>query len=225
MSAIDVVVCDDHPVVRWGLKQILESDVPIGRMGEAGSAPELFTLVRTHDWHVVILDISLPGLSGMDALRQIKHERPRLPILIVSVHPPEHYAVRTLRAGAAGYLTKITAADELVRAVRTVVGGHKYVTSEVAERLAIDLERPFDRPAHEALTDREYQVLCLLGSGRTATEAAVTLCLSVKTVSTHRTHVLQKLGLKTTAELIRYVVEHDITCDGAHLARNGTSPV
>ena len=221
MGAVDVAVCDDHPVVRWGLKQILETDPVVGTVGEAATAAELLTLIRSQTWDLVLLDLNLPGLSGMEVLRQIKHERPRLPILIISVEPAEKYAVRSIRAGASGYLTKITAADELIRAVRLVVSGRKYLTNDVAEQLANELERPLDRPAHEALSDREYQVLCLLGSGKTATETACKLSLSVKTVSTHRSHVLAKLGLKSTAEIIRYVLEHGLAGDwtGAPEAR------
>lgn len=205
-----ILVCDDHPLSRQGLKSILLADKDVASVGEAGSVPELMDLVRSQPWDAVVLDINLPGRSGLEGLRQIKLERPRLPVLVVSFHDAEQYAVRTLRAGASGYLTKGVLPTELVKAVRVVAGGRKYVTSDVAERLARDLERPSDRPPHETLTDREFQILCLLGSGRTVSEIARTLALSVKTVSTHRVNTLRKLGLKSNLELIRYVIQHGL---------------
>jgi DNA-binding NarL/FixJ family response regulator len=203
-----ILVCDDHPVVREGLREILSSTEQVDKIGEASDADELFDAVRAQRWDAVVLDIGLPGLSGLDALRQLKQERPRLPVLVLSVHPADQFAVRVLRAGASGYLTKDTAAQELVKAVLAVAAGHKYVTSDVAEQLAAELERPAGRPSHERLSDREYQVLCLLGSGRTVTRAAEDLALSVKTVSTHRANILRKLALQSTAEVIRYALEH-----------------
>jgi DNA-binding NarL/FixJ family response regulator len=204
-----IVVCDDHPVVRMGLRELLvEND--LGPVAEVGSAPELLDLVRRGRWDAVLLDMRLPGMNGLEALHQLKQECPQLPVLMLSVHPAEQYAVRALRAGASGYLTKCAAPAELLTAVRTVMGGHKYVTSDVAEMLAMDLERPTDRPAHEVLSDREFQILCLLGTGQTVSEIARTLSLSVKTVSTHRAHILLKLGLETTAQIIRYALEHAI---------------
>jgi two-component system invasion response regulator UvrY len=203
-----ILVCDDHPVVREGLREILTAIEHVEKVGEASDAGELFDAVRAQRWDAVVLDIGLPGLSGLDALRQLKQERPRLPVLVLSVYPADQFAVRVLRAGASGYLTKDAAAQELVKAVLAVAAGHKYVTSDVAEQLASELERPDDRPSHERLSDREYQVLCLLGSGRTVTRCAEDLSLSVKTVSTHRANILRKLALQSTAEVIRYAIEH-----------------
>ena len=204
----NILVCDDHPVVREGLREILTSTEQVDTVGEACDACELFDAVRGQRWDAVVLDIGLPGLSGLDALRQLKQERPRLPVLVLSVYPADQFAIRVLRAGASGYLTKDIAAQELVKAVLAVAAGHKYVTSDVAEQLASDLERPADRPSHERLSDREYQVLCILGSGRTVTRCAEDLTLSVKTVSTHRANILRKLALQSTAEVIRYALEH-----------------
>lgn len=197
--------------MRRGLKGILSAESDVATVGEAGSAPELLGLVRGRSWDVVLLDIGLPGLSGIDALRQLKQERPQLPVLMLSVHAAGDYAVRTLRAGASGYLTKEAAPDELIRAVRTVASGRRYVTSEVAEQLAQHLAHPADRPAHETLTDREYQILRLLGSGQTVTEVARALALSVKTISTHRSHILRKLHLRSSADLIRYALQQGLT--------------
>lgn len=205
-----ILVCDDHPIVRQGLRSILLANPDVTSVGEAGTGAEVLRLVGTQPWDVVVLDINLPGLSGLDALRQLKQERPRLPVLMLSVHAADQYAVRTLRAGAAGYLTKGAAPDELVKAVRIVAAGRKYVTSDVAERLALDLEHPSERPPHEALTDREYQILCLLGAGKTPSEIARALALSVKTVSTHRVHALRKLGLKSNVEIIRYALQRGL---------------
>ena len=204
---MNVLVCDDHPVVRRGLKDILLADGGAATVGEASRATELLSLVRSRPWDVVVLDIGLPGLNGLEALRQLKQERPRLPVLILSIHPADHYAIRSLRAGAAGYLSKEAAPEELLNALRVVVSGRKYVTSEVGEQLALDLEHPSDRLPHEALSDREYQVLCLLASGATVTKVAADLALSVKTVSTHRVRMLKKLGLKTNADIIRYALQ------------------
>jgi two-component system invasion response regulator UvrY len=204
---MNVLVCDDHPVVRRGLKNILLADGCVATVGEASRATELLSLVRSRPWDVVVLDIGLPGLNGLEALRQLKQERPRLPVLILSVHPADHYAIRSLRAGAAGYLSKEAAPEELLNALRVVVSGRKYVTSEVAQQLALDLEHPSDRLPHEALSDREYQILCLLASGETVTKVAADLALSVKTVSTHRVRMLKKLGLKTNADIIRYALQ------------------
>jgi len=204
-----ILICDDHPVVRMGLRELL-LDNDLGPVAEAGSTSELLDLVRRGRWDAVLLDVRLPDKNGLEALHQLKQERPQLPVLMLSVHPAEQYAVRALRAGASGYLTKCAPPAELLAAVRAVITGHKYVTSDVAELLAMDLERPTDRPPHEVLSDREYQILCLLGTGQTVSEIARALSLSVKTVSTHRAHILLKMGLENTAQLIRYALEHGL---------------
>jgi two-component system invasion response regulator UvrY len=207
---MNIIVCDDHPVVRHGLTRIMQSEADVSCVHEAESGQVLIDLVRGRPCDVVLLDVSLPGRGGLELLRQIKQERPRLPVLMLSVHSAEQYAIRALRAGASGYLTKDSAPDELIKAVRTVARGHKYVTPEIAERLAHDLAQPSDRPRHETLSEREFEVFTLLAAGKTVTQIAAELYLSDKTISTYRTRVLEKLGLKSNAELIRYAVREGL---------------
>ncbi len=202
---IRILLVDDHAVVRTGLKQILAEAIPGSSFEEATSAEEALERVRASTFDIVILDISLPGESGLDALKEIKQLHPRLPVLILSVYPEEEFAVRTLRAGAAGYVTKQSASMELVDAVKKVVGGGRYVTSALAERLAREVQKGAERAPHERLSDREYQVFRLLGLGKSVTQAAQYLSLSVQTISTHRTRILQKMGMKSNADLIEYV--------------------
>jgi two-component system invasion response regulator UvrY len=205
-----IIVCDDHPVVRQGLARIMSAELDVALLREAETAHALLELVRERPPDVVLLDVGLPGRSGLDVLQQIKQEHPRLPVLVLSVHPTNQYAIRALRAGASGYLTKDLASAELVRAVRTVTSGHRYVTPDVADRLAADLERPDDRPLYDALSDREFEVLILLAAGRSVMQIAQELCLSDKTISTYRCRILQKLNLKTNADIIRYAMRHGL---------------
>jgi two-component system invasion response regulator UvrY len=205
-----IIVCDDHPVVRQGLARIMSAELDVALLREAETGHALLELVREQPPDVVLLDVGLPGRSGLDVLQQIKQEHPRLPVLVLSVHPTNQYAIRALRAGASGYLTKDLASAELVRAVRTVTSGHRYVTPDVADRLAADLERPDDRPLHDALSDREFEVLILLAAGRSVMQIAQELCLSDKTISTYRCRILQKLNLKTNADIIRYAMRHGL---------------
>jgi two-component system, NarL family, invasion response regulator UvrY len=205
-----IIVCDDHPVVRQGLARIMSAELDVALLREAETAHALLELVREQPPDVVLLDVGLPGRSGLDVLQQIKQEHPRLPVLVLSVHPTNQYAIRALRAGASGYLTKDLASAELVRAVRTVTSGHRYVTPDVADRLAADLERPDDRPLYDALSDREFEVLILLAAGRSVMQIAQELCLSDKTISTYRCRILQKLNLKTNADIIRYAMRHGL---------------
>ena len=207
---IDVIVCDDHPVVRHGLAWIIQNNMNVS-LREAESGHVLIDLVREKRADVVLLDVGLPGRGGLDVLRQIRQEWPRLPVLMLSVHPAEQYALRALRAGASGYLTKDLAAQELVTAVKTVAGGHRYLTAEVAERLADDLGRDTDRDPHETLSDREYEVLSLLGAGRSVRQIASELCLSYNTISTYRSRIFSKLGLKNDAQLVRYALQHGLS--------------
>jgi two-component system, NarL family, invasion response regulator UvrY len=207
---IDVIVCDDHPVVRQGLAWIIQSNMQGASLREADSGHALLDLVRQKPGDVVLLDVGLPGRGGLDVLRQIRQEWPRLPVLMLSVHPAEHYAVRALRAGASGYLTKDLATQELVNAVRTVAAGHRYLTAAVAERLADDLNRTGDGEPHEVLSDREFEVMTLLGSGKSVRQIATELCLSYNTISTYRARVLTKLGFTTDADLIRYTMRHGL---------------
>jgi len=202
---IRIFLVDDHAVVRHGLKQILSEAIPGSSFQEAGSAEEALARVRASSFDIVILDISLPGESGLDFLKEIKQIQPNLPVLILSVYPEEEFAVRTLRAGAAGYVTKQSASTELVDAVRKVVGGGLYVTAVLAEKLAEDVQKGAAQAPHERLSDREYQVFRLLGLGKSVTQAADELSLSVQTVSTYRSRILQKMGMSSNADLVEYV--------------------
>lgn len=207
---INILIADDHTIVREGLKQILAETADIAVEGEASSGQEALNKVRTGNFSLVLLDISLPGMSGLDVLKQIKCLKPDLPVLILSMYPEEQYAIRTLRAGASGYLTKESAPNELLEAIRKVAQGRKYITTTLAERIAVDWETESDKPRHEILSDREYQVLCLIASGRTVGEIAEELSLSVKTVSTHRSRVLKKMGLENNAQLTHYAIKHNL---------------
>jgi two-component system, NarL family, invasion response regulator UvrY len=207
---MNIIVCDDHPIVREGLARIIQAESDVASVHEADNAQHLLDLVRDRPWDLVVLDVTLPGRNGLDVLRQLKQERPRLPVLMLSVHAADQYAVRALRAGASGYLTKDLAPNELIKAVRTVTKGHKYLTAEVADRLAHDLERPADRPRHESLSEREFEVFVLLASGRSVKEIAAELCLSDKTISTYRTRILEKLDLRSNAEIVRYAVREGL---------------
>lgn len=207
---IDVIVCDDHPIVRQGVARILLATEDVQSVREAGSAQELLELVREGPCDAVLLDVGLPGRSGLDVLRQLKHERPRLPVLVLSVHPADQYAVRALRAGASGYLTKDMTPQQLVDALKVVMEGRKYVTPDVADQLATTIERPTDLPPHETLSDREYEVLSLIASGKSVKQIARDLNLSDKTISTYRSRVLAKLSLKTNADIIRYAIRQGL---------------
>ncbi|HVU02509.1 MAG TPA: response regulator transcription factor [Polyangiaceae bacterium] len=204
---IQVLIADDHVVVRKGLRQILSEvpDIVVG--GEAESVEEVMALVRREAWSVAILDIKLKGGSGLDLVPRIRKERPGLPVLILTVYPEDQYAVRAIRAGAAGFLTKESATEKLIEAVRKVASGGRYVSPEVAETLASVLAGESGGEPHERLTDREFEILKMLGSGQTVSEIATTLGLSVKTVSTHRTRILGKMNLRTNAELMRYAMQ------------------
>jgi two-component system invasion response regulator UvrY len=205
---ISVFIADDHTIVRQGLKQILSDTADIRLAGEAATGQETLQLVRGGTCDVLVLDINMPGISGLDILHVLRQEQPELPVLVLSIHAEDQYAIRCLKAGAAGYLTKESAAEELVKAIRQVVTGGKYVSLGLAESLAMRLNETGDRPRHDTLSDREFQVLQLMGAGQTATEIAGSLSLSVKTVSTYRARILEKLGLKSSAEIIQYAVQH-----------------
>jgi DNA-binding NarL/FixJ family response regulator len=202
-----ILIADDHAVFRRGLKETIGEAFPKVTFGEARTAQETIDWVRRQDWEVVILDISMPGKSGLDILDDLKRLRPKLPVLILSMYPEEQFARRALKSGAAGYLTKESVPEELQTAVRRVLAGGRYVSSTLAEKLAHDLRRGADTPAHELLSDREFQVLRMIASGKTVKEIADEISLSVKTVSTYRTRILEKTGMKTTAELIRYALQ------------------
>ena len=205
---IKVLVVDDHPIVRQGLKQVISEESDMAVLGEAQNSQEVFELIREQDWDVVVLDITMPGRGGLDVLRDIKHEWPKLPVLMLSVHPEDQYAVRTLKAGASGYLTKESAPEELVRAIRKILRGGKYVSSTLAEKLAFHLESETERPLHESLSDREYEVMLMIASGKTISAIAGEMSLSVKTVSTYRARILEKMQMKGNADLTYYVIKN-----------------
>ena len=207
---IRALIADDHAVVRQGLIQILGNIPEITVAGEAINGQEVLDKVRAESWDVVILDISMPDRSGLDILKQLKSERPKLPVLVLSMHSEDQYAVRALKAGASGYLTKDSAPDELVKAIRKVVSGGRYVGSCLAERLAFEIGADSSKLPHETLSDREFQVLRLIASGKSVTEIAAELYLSSKTVSTYRVRLLQKMNLKTNAELMHYAMQNHL---------------
>jgi two-component system invasion response regulator UvrY len=208
---IKVLIADDHPIVRQGLRQILAETPDLEVAGEAVNSQEALDQVRGGGWDVLVLDITMPGRSGFDILKELKYEQPDLPVLVLSIHAEEQLAVRALKAGASGYLTKENAPKELVKAIRKVVSGGKYISPRLAETLlALDLDPASDRPRHETLSDREFQVMQLMAGGKTLTEIAEELSLSARTVSTYRTRLMEKLNLKTNAELMRYVLEHGL---------------
>ena len=205
---INILIADDHAIVREGLKQILADMADMVVTGEAADGQEALRKARTEAWDVLVLDITMPGRTGFDILQALKQEHPDLPVLVLSMHAEEQFAVRALKAGAAGYLTKESAPDELVKAIRQVVAGRKYVSANLAELLALSLDSATDQPRHATLSDREFQVMRLLAVGMTATQIAEGLALSVKTISTYRTRILEKLDLKNTAEIIHYAIQH-----------------
>ena len=208
---IRVLIADDHAIVRRGLKQIIEDTGEMQVVAEASSGIEALRGIRAHECDVVLLDISLPDMSGIDVLKQVHAERPHLPVLILSIYPEDQYASRLIKAGAAGYLTKESAPPEVIGALQRVAGGKKYISPAVAEILANEISDPEEKLPHQTLSDREYQIFLLLASAKTVSEIADTLALSVKTVSTYRTRILDKMHLDNNAELMRYAVDHDLT--------------
>lgn len=206
---LKILIADDHPVVRKGLKQIIGEIPDMVVADEATSGSEVLSKVREGNYDVVLMDISMPGKDGIEALTQLKDERPDLPVLMLSMHPEEQFAVRVLKTGASGYLNKESAPEELIAAIRKVASGGKYVSSSLAERLASLIQKATELP-HESLSDREYEVMSLIASGKTVTEIAKELSLSVKTISTYRSRILEKMGMKNNAELIYYAVKNHL---------------
>jgi len=207
---IRVLIADDHAIVRKGLRLIAKEQASEIEVDEAENGQEVMEKIHQSRYDVLVLDISMPGRNGLDILREVRHALPSLPVLILSMHPEEQYAIRMLKSGASGYLTKDCAPDQLVPAIQKIARGGKYVSDMLAEQLLFNLTGEANRPPHELLSDREYSVLVLIGQGKTPTEIAEQLILSVKTVSTYRTRVLEKLNLQSTAELIRYVIENNL---------------
>ena len=207
---IRVLVADDHAVVRRGVVQILAESPHIVVAGEAATGVEVLQAVRENDYDIILLDIAMPGGSGLEVLKQLRSLDPNVRVLILSMYPEKQYAVRALKAGAAGYLTKDSAPDELIEAIDRISQGGKYITRSLAQELAGELGGKAGQDPHEALSDREYQVMRLLAAGKNVTEIAAQLSLSVKTVSTYRARILEKLDLKTTAEIMRYALERGL---------------
>jgi DNA-binding NarL/FixJ family response regulator len=205
-----ILIVDDHEIVRDGIRRIFDEQPGSMAFGQAGTAEEALSLAREEDWDVVVLDLSLGGRSGLDVLKTLKQIRPRLPVLILSMHSEEQYARRAFKGGAGGYLTKDSPRAELLNAIKKVINGERYVSASLAEKLVFDIERGTDRPPHEALSDREFEVTKLIASGKTVTEIAGILSLSDKTISTYRARILEKLNMKTTAEIIRYAIQNKL---------------
>jgi DNA-binding NarL/FixJ family response regulator len=207
---IKVLIADDHTLVRKGLKEILSETSDIVVADEASNGQEVLDKVSTNDYDVILLDLTMPVKSGLDILKQLREEKPHIHILVLSMHPEEQYAVRILRAGASGYLTKASATDELIEAIRKVSSGGKYISSTLAEKLALALEEGVEKPLHESLSDREYQVMCIIASGKTIKEIADELNLSINTVSTLRTRILKKMKMKNNAEITYYAIKNGL---------------
>lgn len=207
---IKVLIADDHAIVRQGLKQVLAEadDMQVG--GEATNGLETLEQIRNHDWSVVVMDMSMPGRSGIELIKLAKAERPKLPILILTMHSEDQYAMRALQAGAAGYMTKESAPDQLVNAIRKVAAGGVYVSAATAEKLAQNIRPGNEALPHTRLSNREFEVFQMLTSGVSLSEAAQKLSLSVKTISTHKTHILAKLNLANQTELVRYAIKHGL---------------
>lgn len=207
---IRLLVVDDHAVVRSGIRHVVQESADIAVAAEAGSGAEALELSGKNEFDVILLDISMPGRGGLDVLKELRQRNTKAAVLVLSIYPEEQYAVRALRSGAAGYLTKESAPEELIAAIRKVASGGKYVSAALAERLATTLGTPSGGLVHETLSDREYQIMCIMASGRTQTQIAGELSLSVKTISTYRARILAKTGLKSNAEITRYAIENKL---------------
>ncbi len=205
-----ILIADDHAIVRMGLRQIVEQMAHVS-VEEVVNGQEVLVKIREERWDALILDISMPGGNGLDVLQEVKHMLPNLPVLVLSVHPEDQYAMRVLKAGASGYMNKDCAPGELLLAIQKVIAGGKYISPTLAERLAFVISGNFDGLPHEILSDREYRVLVMIGSGKSVSEIANELTLSVKTVSTYRTRVLEKLNMRNNAELIRYTIDKQLS--------------
>jgi len=205
-----VLIADDHPVVRHGLKQILASESNLSVVGEAKNGNEALEMARQLDWDVAVVDYSMPGMSGLELLKQFKREHPNRPVLILSMYPEEVHATRVLKAGAAGYLNKASACEELAHAIRKIAGGGKYISPSLAEKMVFELGPDAQKPLHEELSDREYRVMWLLASGKQVKQIAKEMFLSASTISTYRSRIFRKLQLTSNAGLVRYAIKHQL---------------
>lgn len=207
---INILIADDHEIVRRGLKQLIAEQADMTVVGEAENVAQALTLCHQQPCDVILLDISMPGRSGLELISELKQQRHAPKVLVLSTHPEDQYALRVLKAGAAGYVTKTAATEELIKAIRKVYEGRKYISESVADRLVFDLGKPSEQALHESLSDREYQVLVMLGAGKTVGQIADALSLSVKTISTYRSRILLKMNLENTAQLIAYALENHL---------------
>lgn len=207
---IRILIADDHPLFREGLRGILAGCPDITVSGEASNGQEVLEKVWNNEYDMVLLDIAMPGTQGLEVLKRLKNEKPKLPVLVLSMYPEEQYAVRVIKAGASGYLTKESASEELITAIRRISGGRKYITSSIAERLADDVEPTAEKPLHDTLSDSEFEVFRMIAAGKTTTQIAEELFLSAKTISTYRSRILEKMKMKTNAELIHYAIKHNM---------------
>jgi DNA-binding NarL/FixJ family response regulator len=205
-----ILIADDHAIVRHGLKQILADEFKKATFGEARNGQEVLDSIWKQDWDVVVLDITMPGRSGLEVLREVKKAKPRVPVLVLSMHPEDQFAVRVLKSGASGYMTKESAPAELVGAVKKIMAGGKHISTSVAEIMASYITMDSKRPPHEQLSNREFQVMRMIASGKTVSEIARMLSLSVRTISTYRARILEKTGMKTNAELTHYAFQHSL---------------
>jgi len=205
-----VLIADDHPVVRHGLKQILASESNLSVVGEAKNGNEALEMARQLDWDVAVVDYSMPGMSGLELLKEFKREHPNRPVLILSMYPEEVHATRVLKAGAAGYLNKASACEELAHAIRKIAGGGKYISPSLAEKMVFELGPDARKPLHEELSDREYRVMWLLASGKQVKQIAKEMFLSASTISTYRSRIFRKLQLTSNAGLVRYAIKHQL---------------
>jgi two-component system, NarL family, invasion response regulator UvrY len=210
MAMTNIVIADDHALIREGLKKILNSEPDMTVVGEANNVVELFKALERLVVNIVLLDITMPGESGLDALKELRQKYPHLPVLILSFHPEHRFAVRALKAGAAGYLTKESAAEEVAQAIRKVIGGGKYVSAALAEQLATELDEQSGKPLHETLSDREFQVMRLIAAGKKSSEIAAELAVSVNTINTYRMRIFEKMKMQSNVELSRYAVDHGL---------------
>jgi two-component system invasion response regulator UvrY len=205
-----VLIADDHPVVRHGLRQMLEHESDVTVVGEARDGQEVIDLCGRVAWDVAVLDYQMPGKNGLELVKELRHRFPGRSVLILSMYPEDTYAVRALKAGASGYLTKESAPEDLVAAIRKVAAGGKYITPALGERLALDLEDTRSTPTHESLSDREYQIMWMIVSGKALTQIGQELGLSPNTISTYRARILRKMGMKSNAELLHYAIQHHL---------------
>ncbi|MBS3771438.1 MAG: response regulator transcription factor [Bacteroidales bacterium] len=207
---IRLLIVDDHTIVREGIRQLLDVTEDIRVEGEASQSSEMFNKLKEEEYDVILLDISLPGRNGVETLKELQEYQPNIPVLILSMHPEEQYALRVMKAGAAGYLTKKGTFEEMVHAIRTVAGGRKYISSSLAETLAEHINGSTETLEHHSLSDREFEVLKRIASGQPLKDIAANLSLSVKTISTYRSRILKKLGLKNNSEIVRYAMNHKL---------------